>query len=327
MVASNFTVNGYAPTPVLEFGVARDKFLYNRDSANTLYLGTDRGVTSSSGFPMGPASTRRWVAGDPLFAICESGKSAVLNISDNAGEYNDPAANAAQILQQGLAGQIASAINLVGVPSIDRPTLLYADTRVVAGGSFANYLPILDVSQYKSLYVAFSETPTASYTGTLGRTWVMTWADSSGLYTISQEDLEISAADGSVYGVIPSKGATLAMLGTNSGVDSTVKVHIYGSYRDSVEKLNFAYNGIATANPLTAYFGIGYGALVFSGTTGAAGTYTAYPTYETGNYTLYLSVSSATATLVLRDLAGGAELVKIVANGAGVPHTLRLQSH
>lgn len=124
MTATNWTVNGDAPTPITEFALPYDLFLYNSDPTNPVYLDDTRGMTASSGAILPPLATKIWKAGDPCFAVCASGKTAVLNASKNSGDLQDPAAIASSILQQGLASDIAQQIYITGAPPVDKGTVL-----------------------------------------------------------------------------------------------------------------------------------------------------------------------------------------------------------
>src|SRR4030042_1826862 len=124
MAATNWTINGDSPTPVTEFALPYDLFLYNADPDNAVYLDDTRGMSAASGAILPPLSTKVWEAGDPCFAICGAGLTARLNVSKNSGDLQNPAAIATSILTQGLAQQIATNIKLLGVPPIDRAAVI-----------------------------------------------------------------------------------------------------------------------------------------------------------------------------------------------------------
>ena len=233
--ASNYTVNGNAPTPVMEFALPQDKFLYNRDTTATIYLGTDRGISAYSGFPLPPQSTKRWPAGDPLFAITDPGGTAILNVSDSSGEFVNPAAVASQLLTQGLDTAIANAINVVGVPAIERLTeLLNTGALVFTDGVVPADTAVMDCRAFPSLIVNLGQV-VAGYTGYVDRLVTVRWLASTNPLapSLSSQTFFLSAAAGGGEITLPTRGPYVQITygSIAVGTDANFSTQVWGSYR------------------------------------------------------------------------------------------------
>ncbi|HXK36327.1 MAG TPA: hypothetical protein VJ553_02000 [Candidatus Paceibacterota bacterium] len=238
MAATNWTINGDSPTPVAEFALPYDLFLYNADPANAVYLDDTRGMLASSGAILPPLSTKIWKAGDPCFAICDAGLTARVNASKNSGDLQNPAAIATSILTQGLASQIASAINLQGVPSIDKLTLLLDETYDQDGA--AHISAQIDVSQYASLVYSFyaNDPATNAVPPDPGSNIGFFWYDSTGTVPIAQ-DFVVAYGDNNLFtGFEKTRGrfkvqapTYKSVLQTYNRPGGTVRLLVYGSYR------------------------------------------------------------------------------------------------
>jgi hypothetical protein len=142
---------------------------------------------------------------------------------------------AGQILAQGLAGQIANAINVVGVPPIDRPEQVYTNSIVLAlGGTFTS--PVIDASEFNSLTVSVDEVNGAAGSCAVARMmYVWTWADAAGAIFMS----------GEAYSYMPSSGWVLVTPNMLKGpyvqvqfealaagaANATIDISLVGSYR------------------------------------------------------------------------------------------------
>jgi hypothetical protein len=291
--------------------------LYNIDTTNDIYLDdTPQMPGNPTGLPLHPGAQITWESGRECYAICATGLTAQLLTSPAAGGYFDPYTLATNILTLApggltLAQQIANAINVVGVPAIDRMTVLYDDTRVVVAGAGVNYIPILDVSAYQSLFVYIADTPTAAYTGTAVRKWNAQWMDPAGAFLLDVPRYSIANASGQMQARLRTRGPGLLLFAPGVARDSTVNVMIIGSYRSlTSESIYMSNSSVAFANVLNAS-GVDSRLNVFSysGTTGGAGTFSDAPDFLVGDFDLYYATSAAT-TLYIRELNTGAELYK-----------------
>ena len=235
MTARNYTILSGSATPIQEFALPRDVFIVNEDVNHTVYLDTNRGVQSTSGMPLPPQSTKRWIAGDPCFAITSPGETATLNVSDNAGELNNPSAIATQILNQGLANQIAAAITLSGVPLVDSPTELSNFSQSVVSTNTPVSTGILDVSRFQSLNFSTLEI-NAGTPGIIGcRPWTIQWfADAGGTIVLDVDTfLTPLCTGGFMSASVPCKGAFFRLSGFDAvtTTNATITITVYGSYR------------------------------------------------------------------------------------------------
>ena len=109
----------------------------------------------TGGFELSPGSTITWDAGQALYAFHRTpGATADIAVLPNGGQIVDSRALARNIVNTGLAANIATEINALGVPAIDRPTVLAEITTPVLNasvGTFTTLVPKTDVSQYSSI--------------------------------------------------------------------------------------------------------------------------------------------------------------------------------
>lgn len=109
----------------------------------------------TGGFELSPGSTITWDAGQALYAFHRT-PDATANIAvlPNGGQIVDSRALARNIVDTGLAANIATEINALGVPAIDRPTVLAEIKTPVLNASVGTFTPLVpktDVSQYSSI--------------------------------------------------------------------------------------------------------------------------------------------------------------------------------
>lgn len=108
----------------------------------------------TGGFELSPGSTITWDAGQALYAFHRTpDATADIAVLPNGGQIVDSRALARNIVDTGLAANIATEINALGVPSIDRPTVLAEVTTPTLNStsSFTTLVPPTDVSQYSSV--------------------------------------------------------------------------------------------------------------------------------------------------------------------------------
>jgi hypothetical protein len=242
-----FTINDISPTKVIYDNVNMGSTIIFNDGANTIWLGNDTTLSISNGFPLGPGSNKSWNADQPCYAICATGLTSSLRITDNDGALFDTANIAGQIISQGLADDIATALRIEGVPPIDNAQVLYDATNNVALNMTWN-TPIIDASRYNSISIRHYETNGAAGSVTATRTmWVFCYADSGG----------VTAMNADVYSYLPSGGGVLITPSMLKGpyvqiylaglavgaANATIQTTVVGSYRTTgqqsrVELLN-----------------------------------------------------------------------------------------
>lgn len=140
-MTSAYNVEG--PTPIFPSGSAETLTVKNIGTT-TLYLDTAPTVGLNS-FPLGPGSSQSWDANRPLWA---AGMGTLL-ILENSGNLFDANAVATEILAGGLAAEIASQINIAGVPNYSRKVNLGTYT-VYGDGTGAS----VDVTGYAAVQLS-----------------------------------------------------------------------------------------------------------------------------------------------------------------------------
>ena len=195
----SYQISDTAPTKVIPEQSYWDSVLIINDGTQYVWLGNDSTVNINTGFPLGPGSNKLWEGRQALYAICAPGLATSLRIIDNNGAMFDVTNVAGQILAQGLAGQIANAINVVGVPPIDRPEVVYADViHLAMAGNFDT--PIIDAAAFNSVTIDVNEVNGAAGSCAVARYfYVWTYADAAGAVFMS----------GDVYSYMPSGGYVL----------------------------------------------------------------------------------------------------------------------
>lgn len=311
MTARNYTVIGEAATVVQEFPLARDLFIVNEDTSDTVYLDTTRGITYTSGMPLPPQSTKRWEKGDPCFAICAPGQTANINVSDNAGELNNPAAVASQILTQGLATQIASAINLQGVPAIDQPTTLLSGTYTHTGGPVFNS-PTLDTSKYQSIALSIRNNEPSASGGPAQRfTLVILFWYMNGMFVASDafhvmgDNNNTGNIWAQAYARIPVRGNQCILQLTNGAATGNTTYSLTGSYR--------------AVNAIDSYLGSGYWGISGIGQAQGLGFDGAV------NYTFPATVANGSVWDEYPPVVGGQCTITLASNNAGPANGVDLQ--
>ena len=147
----------------------------------------------------------------------------------------NPAAIATSILTQGLAQQIATNINLLGVPPIDRAAVIVSTSEVVPiNTDFIT--PVFDVSQYQSLSIDIFEVNGAPGSlGTPRQMFALYYADAGATQFIAGDMYYYMPSHGKVIASpVQSRGPymTLRFEGVAGGAaNGTIDYKIVGSYR------------------------------------------------------------------------------------------------
>jgi hypothetical protein len=188
-------------------GFGDDVTVLNTGSA-TAYLTDQAPDSTTDGQPLSAGSSLTWTKGQPLWVIGPS--STTLVVSENTGPIFDAGAIAAQILAQGLAGQIATAINVIGVPAIESATVL-EDFSAVTPAGFSPGLagPAIDCSRYQSLRIYCSETYGIGGTYPPPRAYSITWyADSGGTIPVGEDAFNVPTG---TNGIVPAASAVVSV--------------------------------------------------------------------------------------------------------------------
>lgn len=166
-IGPNGPISGSAGTAIFQPGRRHGLVsIYNTGSA-TVYLDNEnQQVDPTDGIPLTAGSSIPWDEDLPLYAACPTQTTIV--VSSNTAIPFDSGAIAAQIIDQGLAQQIADAIKITGAPPIDNFQLLLSTGLI--GTSYVS--AVLDVSSFQSLSLTFSNGFPSDYAaGTIAIGW------------------------------------------------------------------------------------------------------------------------------------------------------------
>jgi len=176
-----------------------------------------------AGIPLPPGSMITWEAGRECYAICATGTAGELRAQPNAGFYFNPYA-------------IAQQINLVGVPIVDKPSIVATGTYVSTGALVA--LGVWDVSTFQSLMLTVETVEVAGAAPIeYGYGFLLHQPSATALPTDLDafQHLGDNGVAAGVYErmrlVVPSRGATVTLEHGWSAAGRTVNWTLYGSYR------------------------------------------------------------------------------------------------
>lgn len=313
--ATNYTINSFAAQLYFQKKL-ENCMLYNSSSTATVYVDKYPGVTPSSGFPVPPLSTKIWSSGDDLYAISDS--TAILNVSDNAGDVANPQAIATSLITSGLAGAIAAAITLSGVPVIDNLATLDNPTFT---GSYVG--PVVDTSRYQSVNVLVYKGTPAS----VGQIEIK-WFDSTGALFLGHDVGYWS--DGTpgtpvaIYGV-PVRGAKMQVNFTPvNPLSAGIVAVVYASYK-VLPKANFRTYGSGIAFGGTGGTSEGgaqdWGYMTWSGTVPISTTWEWHPDVIAGPAQLttrFVTASANVSPIALYNNGGFALGLSTIYNEVGL---------
>lgn len=272
--------------------------LLNNDVSTTAYVGESQ-VTClpGQGFPLPARATLSWDAGRPLYLSCASG-TVTVSVTPNQGSLYSPADIASQILQQGLAGAIASAINVAGVPAIDKPTvLLNLAAGMTSGTSYTS--PTINCTGYQSLFLDWTDTPVGSYVGTDFRELTFSWYGDAALTIPVDADsyfVSSSAPNSGVSGSLRVRAPYLVVSVTSVARNASVNLGILGSYRPLQSDSLIFNNSIVPANsfPVLNVSPAQERMFLLGATSaGVATNYDYWPQFEPGQYTVFCTSNNA----------------------------------
>lgn len=289
-----------------------DSSLINTGS-DTIYVSDSQVLTAETGQPIAPGSTLIWEnTQEQLWAWCAT--TSTLMVSTNAGSGVDAGGIAQQLIAQGLANDIASAISLQGVPPIDRPTTLLQDTRAVASGTQVIF-PIIDASSYASLMFGYGETG-VSGAGTQVRFIQFAWyADAAGTLAIGADAVLPSVDGGQALGQIAVRGPYVQIIynAVATAVSSTCTITVDGSFRSLAAKRVRCASSLANTVTVSR-LGAADGLSIASGSVGAGVALDWYPWCWAGPITINVNIGAITVTpgaVDLLDMSSGKVVCRI----------------
>lgn len=275
-------------------GYGDDVTITNTGTA-TAYLDSDQPDSTTSGQPLSAGSSLTWAKDQPLWTVAPVATTLV--VSENTGAIFDAGAIASQILAQGLAAQIAAAINVVGVPAIESATVLMNFSVVTPAFANPGFGGIVDCSRYQSLRAYFSETYAI---GVIlpPRPITVTWyADAAGTIPIGFDAFNVPTGTNaglvpvaSALVAVPCRGPFFELSAQAIGGDSTAGVVVVGSYRP-VQDLKWS--------KLTDGFTGSSGVVVNTATGASGGTFSMSANFPVGTSTDYPILSGGDAAVSL----------------------------
>lgn len=194
--------------------------IYNTGAA-TVYLGDDPPLNPTDGIPLSAGSVIPWDADQALYAVCPT--STTISTSSNTGVPFDAGAVAAQILDQGLATDIANAISITGAPPIDTNKLLVTLQNLINGTGPSSAL--IDVSSYQSINIA----ATALADPSINVRVDVNWCDSTGV-VIFRENFFVGTG-GATDIAMSVRGPRVYFSIIILGVGAPAVIKVYGSYK------------------------------------------------------------------------------------------------
>jgi hypothetical protein len=293
LIGPNGEVGGRG-TALLKPGQTRTAFTIYNTGSSTVYLNTDnQPLDPTDGAPLSAGSVVPWDTDLSLYAACPT--QGEIFVSDNSQVPFDAGAIAAQILDQGLAGEIAAAIAISGAPPIDKYTQLLDSGNT--GTSFT--APNLDTTSYQSLFIHVSNGfPTKLAPGKFNVSWYSTGAQ-PGFPTVA-----LIAQDEFFIGTGPITDVTLPVRGaicviTVAGTSGSCSFQVYGSYK---AQSRAHYLGTGTGSSFGTIDGDGFnGVQTWAGALPFGTTQVWQPDITAGRNRLVVRFTTVgTVTLLLR---------------------------
>jgi len=188
-----------------------------------------RSSAGASGFMLDVGSSVSWSGSLWLYSDFDGAAF----VDQSIGASFDASAVAAQIMGQGLAQSIAQQISLSGVPTIDRPNLLFQDSVTISAFTPGNFGPFIagyvDVSAYSSLRISVKDTPTTPNTYNQFRNINVYWRMDP--YTEYFNDTFVIYCNGGLATInLPIKAPYMRISYDDIGVTTDMRVAVYTSY-------------------------------------------------------------------------------------------------
>lgn len=253
MSASTYPITSTA-TPVYSAGRVDTDILVENIGTTVVYLGDTNGILPANGWPLKAGSTISWPGNQALFAVSNVGETALIVAMPTSATVFDASALAGQILAQGLAQDIATAISVSGAPSIDKRTPILSTTAIDGYTS-----AILPASAFNSIQVYLHEINPISGNQPTPRFATIQWYSSASGISLTAYDEWSFLDDNASADKLPCAYRTpvrddyfqLIIVGNAAPAGRHIEISVFGSYTaaDNVryEHLSSAYSaGLAS---------------------------------------------------------------------------------
>lgn len=220
-IGPNGPTSGSALQAIYQPGRAHDPITIYNTGPDICYVDDENPLNSSQGQPLPNGSSLPWDEDRPLYIVCPT--STGITISANTQVGFDAGAVAAQLIDQGLAQDIANAISITGAPPIDNLALLTTVT-LTNGQSSA----ILDTSAYQSVQIVMGPSIPNSNTRV-----ELEWLDSTAAVILALDEPFCGTSGPSTSNTFAGficRGPRL-QLNANITTGNSVTVRVYGSYK------------------------------------------------------------------------------------------------
>lgn len=279
-------------------GLTEKVSVYNVGS-NRVYVAGN--PATNNGFPLEKGDTITWDLGSALYIYSDApGK---VFVSPEGHEYTSANAIAAEIIDAGLADDIAASIQLRGAPPIDRMERIHA--QVIIPPYVAGTIVDLDVSEYQSVIIRISESVSAAGTApTSYRTMQLQWRDPTNVFTVFSEtflscdDNAEPSGQANYYTVlvtdVRSPILRIKMLNDGPALSVAIGVNVFGSYKSREGSRYQCVNPYAGKGGFTIY-GNGHDKMVTISGGKAVGAKQEIISSYSGPATVHFYVSGVTA--------------------------------
>jgi hypothetical protein len=246
-VSQNYVIGPGGPGGTTNAGHGAALYLPNRrhpavmianTGATTIFVNDKDPLRDpSAGQPLTAGSSLGWDADRSLYMTCPT--SGTVTITENGGTLMDAGAIASQIINQGLAQDIADAIYITGTPPVDKYTQLDSSGNIPPASGYDT--PWLDVSGYQSIVINFNNSFSGGAALNPG-TLIVEWnADAFGAVTLAFDQAtagsSIIAGDYTTW-ILPVKGPFVQVRVISASGGAGASMRIYGSYK-AVSKSSF----------------------------------------------------------------------------------------
>jgi hypothetical protein len=246
--------------PLFPGGYQGALMLYNEGPGN-VYVSDSPSLNAATGWPVAKGTTVSWAPNRALYACSDT--TATLAADANVGSMTSAVDVANALIGSGLASDIADAISIKGVPSIDEPALLFTKTGSFLSTSSGWNLGLdtstwIDISKYNSIYVhtvANAQAVPGSADTFVTSAWMMPGVNVSPATTLAIESCDCALTqepnDGNgswSHLSLPAQGSGLYLY-VAPNADSTLPSYtvnftttVYGSFRSVPNAKLYAQN-------------------------------------------------------------------------------------
>lgn len=307
-------------TPIWRPGVPHEAATCINKGTSTIYL-DENPSARTNGYPLSAGSSVLWDADRGLYAATAAGTTSTLVVSPNQGPGFDAGAIASQLIDQGLAGDIADAISVAGAPPIDAPGMPHNSTQSVATGVAPVTTGIIDVSRFNFLEVWVLESGVTT-PNTTTRSVTLTWySDAAATIIIHSQVYYYGAYNGNIGIKVPAPGARALKLSWSAAATvQTVSLQswVFGSMRMATTPSSYNGDSNAVIWAGTPADGLGgSGEFIYAqGGAIAPVANSMYPQSYEGHAKLYVQASVVAAggsfTVLLMDVVHGNAFAAVI---------------